>query len=568
VEFGLPYASDPAVTRHLAAFLADHAQVAREALGDRAPPADRLPVPEVVLLNGGVFRSAALVGRLLEVLGDWRGTPVRRLDNEAPDLAVARGAVAYGLARRGAGPRIGGGAARSYFVGLETPDGRRGVCVLPRGTEEGHEVALAGRTFGLRVGAPAKFDLLSSTADTPCAAGDLVDPGAVPLHPLPPVATRLAAVAGQAGEVAVRLVASLSEVGTLDLHCVSTADPTARWRLEFELRGRSAAPGGGEASAVALPARFEEAIAAITRFYGPKSARVEPKAVRGLRGELERLLGPRAGWDTPLLRELLVALWDGAARRRRSADHERVWLNLAGFCVRPGFGYPLDDWRVGELWGLYEQGVQFAPESQVWSEWWTLWRRAAGGLGEDAQARIADDLAYYLQPPGVQAAVRPPGPRRLAIEDMIRLAGSLERIPAARKETLGDWLLARQAGRPPEGPLGWWALGRLGARVPFYGSAHAVVGTEAASRWLEALLRLDWKRVQPAAFAAVSIARVSGDRVRDLPDGLREAVAERLKAARAPGSWVLMVRERVALEEADESRVFGESLPPGLRLIG
>jgi hypothetical protein len=149
---------------------------------------------------------------------------------------------------------------------------------------------------------------------------------------------------------------------------------------------------------------------------------------------------------------------------------------------------------------------------------------------------------------------------------MVRLAGSLERIAPAHKEQLGEWLLAR-LGRSGEGVHGWWAIGRLGARVPFYGSAHAVVGQDTAGRWLQVLLALDWRKVEPAAFAAVSLARVSGDRERDLPDELREAVAARLLALKAPPAWARMVREPVELDAADTGRVFGESIPAGLRLV-
>jgi hypothetical protein len=325
-------------------------------------------------------------------------------------------------------------------------------------------------------------------------------------------------------------------------------------------------PGAVPEPTATLPPRFGAAAEAIRRAYGPRGQKVAPDEARRLRAELERLLGPRGRWDTPLLRELFVVLWEGASRRRRSVDHERLWFNLAGFCLRPGFGYPLDDWRAGEVWTLYAQGVQFAAEARTWSEWWTLWRRVAGGLSEDFQARIADDLAYDLQPPGVAEVPRPAGPKRLASEDMVRLAGSLERLPAARKTRFGDWLLARLR-RPGEGVQGWWAVGRLGARVPFYGSAHAVVPTEVAARWTEALLAVDWRQVEPAAFAAATLARVSGDRERDLPAALRQGVAERLLAVRAPAVWVRMVREPVDLDAADEGRVFGESLPPGLRLV-
>jgi hypothetical protein len=121
--------------------------------------------------------------------------------------------------------------------------------------------------------------------------------------------------------------------------------------------------------------------------------------------------------------------------------------------------------------------------------------------------------------------------------------------------------------KPAENHQSWWAVGRIGARRPFYGSAHSVVPPEIASAWLDAILALDWKKVDPAAFAAVQIARMTGDRSRDLPEDVRRTVVRRLEAANAPRAWITMVNESVELDNADEGRVFGESLPAGLKLI-
>ena len=112
-----------------------------------------------------------------------------------------------------------------------------------------------------------------------------------------------------------------------------------------------------------------------------------------------------------------------------------------------------------------------------------------------------------------------------------------------------------------------WALARIGARQPFHGNAHDVVPPDVAAGWLATLLALDWKRVEPAAFAAAHIARLTGDRARDLPLELREQLIRRLKASAAPASWIAMVEQVVQLDEADERRLLGEALPPGLKLI-
>ncbi len=563
VEFGLPYVADPAVTRHVAAFLGHHARASREALGPKAPSGDRLAVPDALLLNGGVFRSQALAERLLEVLGDWRGAPLRVLNNEDPDAAVARGGVAYGLARAGTAPAIGGGSARSYFLALEAGDRQRGVCVLPRGSAQGHEVRLSDRTFALRLGEPVRFHLLSATADTVYAPGQLVELGSEGFVSLPPIATVVSPGTGAgAREVPVQIVTALTEVGTLEMHCASIGDTGQRWKLEFELRGEAARVAPGVAAE--LHPRFGEAAACIDRIYGDRSQRVDAKAVKRLVVDLEKILGKRERWDTPLLRELFGSLWERARRRRRSGDHERVWLNLAGYCLRPGFGYPLDDWRVEQLWTLFGQGVQFVPEGPVWSAWWNLWQRTAGGLSPQAQVRILDDIAFYLQPPG--RIRRPAGVKKQGYAEMVRLGASLEHVPAVRKAEIGEWLLERLR-KPAESPQSWWALGRVGAREPFYGSAHNVLAVEVAARWLGKILALDWRKVEPAAFAATLIARMTGDRERDIDETLRRQVVDRLQSVKAPPSWITMVREVAALGEAEQGRVFGDSLPPGLKLV-
>ncbi|MDS4029433.1 MAG: Hsp70 family protein [Candidatus Contendobacter sp.] len=568
VEFGLPYAADPAISRHLAAFLAQHAEACRRALGERAPTVGPA-LPDAVLLNGGVFHGAALAGRLLDLLAGWRGEPLARLDNPEPDLAVARGAVAYGLARRGQGLKIGGGSARGYFLVVDDERRQRqGVCLLPRGAEEGREIRLE-RTFSLRLGAPVQFHLLSSTGDAVHPPGEVVALDTEEFAPLPPIATVIESEAG-AGEVPVQLLAQLTEVGTLEVDCVAVEpSPPAslpvsegstnrkRWRLAFQLRG------GDAATLARLHPRFPEAAGRIERFYGSRAPDVETKEIKNLRADLERLLGKRESWETPLLRELFGVLWAGARRRRRSAEHERLWFSLAGYCLRPGFGYPLDDWRVRQLWSLYEQGVQYHQDAQNRSEWWTLWRRVAGGLDAAAQGRLGEELMTELRPLTGKAAKD----KAAGVEDMARLAAVLERLPATRKVELGELLLARLA-RKGESPQLWWAVGRLGNRVPAYGSAHDVAPTAAAAAWLERVLALDWKAVAPAAFAATLLARLSGDRERDLDEAARAWVSQRLRAAKAPATWLRMVEEVVELDEADAGRVFGEALPPGLRLVG
>ncbi len=558
VEFGLPYAAEPAISKHIAAFLKAHRQICQRTSshGDG--------IPDALLLNGGVFRSKTLTRRALDLLTFWSNKPPRHLLNTHPELAVAYGAVSYALARRGKQVKIGGGAARSYFLLIDTDHKngvKQGVCILPRGSEEGEEIILKEQQFALRLGQPVRFHLASLSGDTTCQAGDITEISD-DFHSLPPLAVAFKPDSEKpVSEKIVNLAVTLTEIGTLQIQCVSVDDPKQRWDVEFQIRKKALSSQDTQ-----LPAQFDDAAKKIELIFGNKSKNVSPKAVKNLRNDLEKLLGPRRQWPTPLLRELFGVLLAYQKNRRRSVHHERLWLNLTGFCLRPGFGYPLDDWRVEQLWKLYPQSIQFVNETQNWSEWWTLWRRIAGGLDNNAQEQIFSDLAKYINPASArQGSVAKQGKQR-SYDDIVRLAAVLERLSVEHKIQLGEWLLKRLE-KASESQQTWWALGRVGARVPFHGSPHAIVPPLEASRWLEQILDTDWKKIPQAGFAATLICRMSGDRNRDIDKEFRLLILEQLKRYKAPNAWPQMVEQVKELDEAEEKQIFGEALPPGLKLL-
>lgn len=561
VAFGLPYARDPAITRHISAFLRAHQTACRQALqADELAPSGWV-IPDAVLVNGGVFNSAQVRERLRAQLADWSGQAPRWLDNGHPDLAVAFGAVAYGMARRGAFRTIRSGAARSIFLRLPSEGERTPlVCLLPKGSEEGREVRLEGRRFLLRVGEPVQFHLVTSGADTVPQAGELswLDDH---FASLPPLVAVLPAQ-GKAQDVSVELAARLTEVGTIEIDAI--ADDNQRWQVEFQMR-RALREQQGAAALQNLPASVREACALIDAVYGARRADADPQAVKQLRTHLERLLGTRQDWDMGVARALADALLEGARNRRRSAAHERLWCNLLGFCLRPGFGHPLDAWRMEQLWALYPAGLQYATESQAWAEWWTLWRRVSGGLDESAQLTLYADVAKFINPAILRQLAMAKDYKLKSYDDMARLVASLEALPAAAKREAGDWLLKRLE-KAAANDINWWCLGRIGARVPFHANAHRVLAPEDAARWTQRTLKENWSKARDAAFAAVMLVRPSGDRARDVDEALRLQVRERLLASKAPDSWVALVEAVTHLDEAASRRVFGEALPVGLRL--
>ncbi len=236
-EIGLPYAADPAITRHLARFLGRQA-------GSLHAEGTTI-APSAVLFNGGVFKAAELRNRMREVLGSWLGAAVPALESDDLDLAVAHGAAYYGQVRRGKGVRIRGGAPRSYYLGIESSAPAvpgvappiKALCVVPMGMEEGTETDVPGPEFGLVVGEPTEFRFLGSTTRRDDPVGLVLDRWASDeLQELAPVQTVLAAEDGKPDEtVPVRLHSRLNEVGTLELSCHSTRD-ARRWKLEFNVR--------------------------------------------------------------------------------------------------------------------------------------------------------------------------------------------------------------------------------------------------------------------------------------------------------------------------------------------
>jgi hypothetical protein len=251
-ELGLPYAADPAITKHLARFLSEQVRNSPEAAGIRRGPSG-LACPTHILFNGGVMKAAVLRDRLVEVLNTWlrqEGFDALGTEQvlEAPDLehAVARGAAYYGKARRGRGVRIRSGASRTYYIGIESAMPAvpgmeaplKALCVVPFGMEEGTEATITGREFGLVVGEPAEFRFLSSSVRKQDHVGSLLEDWGSDIEELSPLEVTLKLDGQQGTVVPVRLETRVTELGTLEVWCVSR-DGSERWKLELNIREKN-----------------------------------------------------------------------------------------------------------------------------------------------------------------------------------------------------------------------------------------------------------------------------------------------------------------------------------------
>jgi hypothetical protein len=250
-ELGLPYAADPAITKHLARFLSEQGRNSLEATDFRRGRSG-LACPTHILFNGGVLKAGVLRDRIVEVLNSWLRQegfeplgPEQILD--CPDLehAVARGAAYYGKARRGRGVRIRSGVSRTYYIGIESSMPAipgleaplKALCVVSFGMEEGTETTIPDREFGLVVGEPAEFRFLSSSVRKQDQVGTLVEDWGDDIEERSPLQVTLK-LDGQLGKIVpVRLETRVTELGTLEVWCVSRDGQ--RWKLELNIREKT-----------------------------------------------------------------------------------------------------------------------------------------------------------------------------------------------------------------------------------------------------------------------------------------------------------------------------------------
>jgi hypothetical protein len=250
-QMALPYAQDPGVTKHLAAFLTRQAQALASSPDSPVEVGGKTFLhPTAVLFNGGVFKAGPLKARVMEVLNSWLtadgGKPAQELAGADLDLSVARGAAYYGWVRQGHGLRIRGGTARAYYVGVETAMPAvpgmeppvKALCVAPFGMEEGTQADVPPQEFGLVTGEPTQFRFFASSVRRDDKVGNMIDDvaGREDLEELAPIETSLPGQPQPFGDLTpVNLQAAVTEVGTLELRCLEKNGP-GRWKLELNVR--------------------------------------------------------------------------------------------------------------------------------------------------------------------------------------------------------------------------------------------------------------------------------------------------------------------------------------------
>jgi hypothetical protein len=454
---------------------------------------------------------------------------------------------------------VRGGISRSYFIEAAGKEGEQKlICLISRDTDELVPVNVP-EYFQLKTNTKVQFTLHSSATRLHDQPGDRLDAGGEDVSLVAPLVTVLQYGKGKDSElIDVELVSQLTEVGTLELS-LQAIQSDHSWPLRFDLRAMAApAPANNEEPVVIVDsARLEAAKDLIRRAFTSQSDRL-PK----LNSELEEVLElKRDRWSVPVLRELADQLLDLADRRTKSERHEVRWLNLAGFCMRPGLGDAADELRIRKIWKMWFAGPKNDRTAQVLSDWWVFWRRIAPGLKEGHQQTIASVITKAVMPKGAYRGKLKEGNQ--AKIEMWRCLGALERITVKSKQSIGRVLLERADELAPHE---FWVLARLGARNPFHAPVNCVLSAAAAGAWVRMLTAGEGGNTKMRAFAIARIGALTGERLLDIDDDTMEKAKAYLEACDASPKWIAGLTEKTAASLEEQTRILGDSVPPGLMI--
>lgn len=565
-ESGLPYEEEPGITRHLCEFLDRHKEDVATALGRENYS------PDLILFNGGSLKPALIQEKIRIAIRHWfneKDTNLPRvLENPDPELSVALGAAYYGLVKVGHGVRVGSGSSRAFYMGIEkegdrarTKEKRPAICLVERGLEEGTRIELKNHKFEVLANQPVSFDIYSSSFRSGDKIGDLVEIDDSFTSMLPIRTVVKYGKKGMKAGIPVRIEANYTEMGTLALWCRSLIS-SHRWQLQFQLRD---VPGASDVPDIEVfESEFTEQVCSMVRkaFTDRDKKSYLETIVKEIAKVVER---PKEKWPLGFIRSISDGLLDLITTRNLDPEYESRWLNLIGFCIRPGFGDSFDAHRIKTLWKIYLKGPIHKKNAQVCSEWWIMWRRVAGGLKSGQQRQFLQEVTpimIYKKGSSVKILLQ----ERLEI--WMALA-NMERLLVKDKIKWGRILLSEIKPKKSK-PQHFWSLSRIGARNLLYGSLDRIIPPEEVSLWVETILSQNWRNRKPVGTALAQLARRTGDRTRDLDSKVIERIIDWMSGDMHNKKYftphLRFLKEVVPMAKQEESEIFGESLPSGIVL--
>jgi hypothetical protein len=549
---GLPYESEPSITKHCVSFLERNC-------GGVAPTH--------ILFNGGTMKPEGFQDDVVAAIEKVYESAPTVVKTSSLDYAVAKGAACFAKTRRGYGTRVGGGIPRSYYLAVDVPTGdgieKKGLTMLARGSEEG-TVYEAEKTFLIKPNVPVIFDVLTSHVRFDDGAGDIVDINEeefsrlAPLHTVVRFGKKKKKEAH--GDVAVRLAIKLTEIGTLEL-CLKAEESDHTWMLQFQLKNIL---GHDDSIAMSRQRQHDETLEDGALQGAEKVIREVYDGAgkpQHIMRDLEEAIGtPREKWSPSILREIWKYVYDVAEKKGRSAEHESRWWNLAGYSLRPGFGVPLDDFRMKDIWKIILGEYRKNVAHDVMLQRLICYRRLAGGLNKGMQMQLAREVIDSV-------VVKKQLASRLNTSEYaekIRLLGAFEYLDIAIKEKVGKLLIAKiAAGRGVA--CDYWTVGRMGARHMVYGSLGTILPVDACDTWIRGLLGGEAKN-EGMVFALGMLSRETDHREINVSKETRGDIYAFFDKTTYKERIKKYTAAEACLSHKEQAAVVGDDLPAGLTL--
>jgi molecular chaperone DnaK (HSP70) len=563
---GLPYESEPSIIKHLAHFLNRSGKIS-----------EKPQQPDWILFNGGTMKPQPFQQAIVDALHQWFPSKnVQILPSANLDLAVARGAGYYGKVRRGLGVKIGGGLSCGYYLIIESKNSegkieQKALNLLPKGCEEG-TVFKSSNIFQLSANSAVSFQLCASNTRLHDQSGDLISINPEEMRFLPPIRTilRYGKDTLMHEKIPVQLQMSLTSIGALEMALIASKTEH-RWLLEFQIRSASGHENSSynyketEKSDQTFQIGYvDSAREAIKQIFEPHKEGTTQKKVMEILEDILTL--PRKEWPPSIMRSLADVVIKEAARRKLSPTINERWWNLTGFLLRPGFGYPLDDFRLKELWKIILNDYKSPSSIEVQIQTWICYRRIAGGLNKGQQMQIANDLMNLLLNKKTAKIEINSRTELYPYSEKLRAFASMELIQLDLKTKVGNALIERLTannGIDAE----YWALGRIAARHLLYGSLANVLNVDLCKTWTERVLESIKEVDERSAFLMGQMARKTEHREINLPSSLIDKILEKFAGSPFEARLLKLLLEETHLTVTEQEKVFGDCLPPGLLLV-
>ncbi|MCD4723106.1 MAG: hsp70 family protein [Desulfobacula sp.] len=556
-DFGLPFEKESAVTRHIIRFLENHRDDVRKNLAKN-------PLPDFILFNGGTLKPVLVQERIRQAIGKWFKASESQLpqilENNIPELAVGIGASYYGLVKQGEGVRVGSGSPRSYYIRVSVREEKfaKAVCIIERGLDEGSVIDLAQVKYEVRANEPVSFDIYYSSYRNGDKAGEIItiDDSFSSMTPIQTIIKF--GKNGRRKIIPVTIGAEYTEMGTLSMYCHSGVSDH-KWKLQFQLRDME---NGVESRETQIydEALIKDACNRIHQVFTDESD--ENNALKSIAKQIEKIVGQtKLNWPLSFLRSIADKLLELENTRNHTAEHEAKWLNLTGFCIRPGFGDAFDEERVRKLWKIYLAGLKFEKIVQNRLEWWIFIRRIAAGLKAGQQRQFFQDILSLLIKGKTSKS-------KISPQEQVELwmaAGNMERLLVKDKVVLAKYLLPLlKPGKKQDNMF--WTLSRLGARELLYGSVDRVVPAKEVIKWINQVMKKKWQKNDPVENMNVQVSRKTGDRTRDIDQEDVLRIIDWMHKRKAKDFFIRVINEKIDMAVQEKNAQFGEKLPAGLVL--